>query len=308
MKTIVTKIALALTFMWSAFSTFAQQDEQASMYMFNPLHFNPAYAGSRGDMSAVGVFRAQWVGINGAPVTQFLSFHSPLSMKNMNAGLNVCNDRIGARNRTSFYGNYAYTLNFKNNTKLNLGISAGGDMMSVDFKKLKAYDPTETDYLTSFTQTTFNMGTGVYYYGERFYAGLSSPRLMETSLRSATTVLADAYVKRHFFMAAGYVHPINTLLDLKSSFLLKMTPNAPITLDVNVNAFYNKMYWAGIMYRFNESIGVNVAYQIKESFAIGYAYDFPINGLSTVKNGGSHEFMLTYDFNKNRAFGSPRYF
>lgn len=308
MKKRITKGLLTLFVLSLSNFYIAQQDEQSSMYMFNPLHFNPGYAGSRGDLSAVGIFRAQWVGINGAPVSQFVSLHSPISAKNMNAGLNLSNDKIGARNRTSFFGSYSYTLHFNNKLKLNLGLSAGADMMSVNYNKLKAYDPDETDYLTSFTQTTFNVGSGVYLYSDRFYAGLSSPRLLETSLRDVSTTLTDSYVKRHFFLAAGYVHPINTLMDIKSSFLLKMTPNAPVTMDLNVNAFYSKTYWLGVMYRFNESVGVNLAYQLKESLMIGYAYDFPINGLSSVKNGGSHEIMLTYDFNKNRAFGSPRYF
>jgi type IX secretion system PorP/SprF family membrane protein len=286
----------------------AQQDEQSSMYMFNPLHYNPAYAGSRGDMSLVGIFRSQWLGINGAPVSQFLSFHSPLSYKNMAAGLNISNDKIGARNRTAFFGNYAYTLRFENGGKLNLGLSAGGDIMSVDFNKLKAYDPTEVDYLTSFSSTTFNIGTGAYYYTDNFYVGISTPRVLNTVLKNNGITLSDSYTKKHFFLASGYVYPINSIVDLKSSFLLKMTPNAPITLDLNSNVFLYKKYWAGIMYRFNESIGVNLAYQHKESLMIGYAYDFPINGLSSVKNGGSHEIMLTYDFNRNKAFGSPRYF
>lgn len=308
MEKLISKYILVCLIGLSANFGFSQQDEQTSLYMFNPLHYNPAYTGSRGNLNAIGVFRSQWVGIKGAPISQFVSVHSPLTTKNMAAGINICNDKIGARNRTSFYGNYAYTLRFKNKTKLNLGVSAGGDMMSVDFNKLVANDPTETDYLTSFTQTTFNVGTGVYYYGERFYAGLSSPRILETKLENSGFILTPSYTKRHYFLAAGYVQPINTMLDVKSSFLVKMTPNAPITFDLNVNAFYAKKYWAGLMYRFNESIGVNLAYQLKESFMIGYAYDFPINALSTVKNGGSHEIMISYDFNKNKAFGSPRYF
>lgn len=307
MKTINKIIAVCLVFLTTN-SFFAQQDEQASMYMFNPLHYNPAYAGTRGDLSVVGVFRSQWIGIKGAPVSQFLSAHAPLSFKNMSAGINLSNDKIGARNRTCFYGNYAYTLRFKNKTYLNLGLSAGGDLMATDYAKLVAKDPNEIEVNNTFTQTTFNIGTGAYYYGEKFYVGLSSPRVLETKLEKDNITIAQAYTRRHFFLAAGYVKEINSMLDIKSSFVVKMTPNAPLTVDLNVNAFYGKKYWAGVMYRYNESIGVNLAYQLKESFMFGYAYDFPINGLSTVKNAGSHEIMLTYDFNKNRAFASPRYF
>lgn len=309
MKTLLNTSIFAALLVAMSTQAFAQQDEQASFYAFNPLHFNPAYAGSRGNFSAVAAFRAQWVGIDGAPQTQFLSAHSPIKAKNMALGLDVCNDKIGARNRTSFYANYAYTLRFKNKGKLNIGVSAGGDMMSVDFNKLKAKDPDETDYLSSFSATSFNVGTGLYYYTDRLYVGLSTPRVMESKLSNAGVVLSNTYIKRHYFLSGGYVIPINSITDLKTSFLLKMTPNAPITLDLNASAFFSKTWWVGAMYRFNESVGVNFAYQHKESILFGYAFDFPINGLSTVKNLGSHEIMVTFDLNpKNKAFGSPRYF
>lgn len=301
-------ILFGLTFCLSV-NVFSQQDEQSSMYMFNPLQFNPAYAGSRGDLSVTGIVRSQWVGIKGAPRSQFLSMNTPLKYKNMGVGMHISNDAIGAKNRTSFYADYSYTLNFKSGHKLNLGVSFGGEQISVDFMKLIAQDPTETDYLTSFSQFKFNSGVGAYYFSDRFYAGISSPRIFETRLENNGIVLSDNFTKRHYFIAAGYVHPINTVIDLKTSTLIKIAPNAPITVDLNANLFLYKMFWVGGMYRFHESAGVNLAYQVKETLMFGYAFDYPINGLSAVSNMGSHELMLNYTIsNKKKAFGSPRYF
>lgn len=290
-------------------SLFAQQDEQSSMYMFNPLQFNPAYAGSRGDVNIVGVVRNQWVGINGAPKTQFLSFNSPIKFRNMAIGMNLSNDQIGARNRTAFYADYAYTLNFQNGRKFNLGLSAGADQFSVDFQKLVALDPTETSYLASFSQLKFNGGAGAYYYGDRFFLGASVPRLFQSGLKNDGIVVSPTYFKRHYFISGGYVFNLNSVIDLKTSFLLKAVENAPLTVDLNANLFFYKTLWVGAMYRYNESVGVNFAYQIKESMMFGYAFDYPINGLSSVRNIGSHEVVLNYTLNrKNKSFGSPRYF
>ena len=262
MKSTITHFLVASLLLLTAHNAVSQQDEQSSMYMFNPLHFNPAYCGARGNLQAVGVFRAQWIGIEGAPRTQFLSVHGPISAKNMALGINLSNDKVGARNRTSFYGNYAYTLNFKNNNrKLNLGLSLGGDMMSVDYSKLKAKDPSETDYLSTFAKTTFNIGTGLYYHSAKFYVGLSIPRVLETKLKNSNIQLSNSYTKRHFFLSTGYVFKINSITDLKTSALVKMTPNAPVTIDLNANIYFYKTWWIGAMYRFNEAVGFNFMYQ-----------------------------------------------
>jgi type IX secretion system PorP/SprF family membrane protein len=306
---IQTAIFSLLVMMVISLSASAQQDEQSSLYMFNPLQYNPAYAGSRGDLNATAVVRSQWVGINGAPKSQFVSFNTPLSFRNMAVGMHLSNDIVGAKTRTSFYGDYAYTLNFEKGRRLNFGISGGGEQISLDYAKLIADDPTETDVLASITQFKFNSGIGAYYYTERFFAGFSIPRMFETGLKSNSVVLSNTYTKRHYFLTAGYVFPINSVIDLKTSVLVKAIANAPITADLNANLFFYKKVWAGLMYRFNESIGANVAYQIKESLMFGYSFDYPINGLNRVNNAGSHEIMLNYSMNnRKKAFGSPRYF
>ena len=300
--------ALILFLSFLTFKVNAQQDEQSSLYMFNPLQYNPAYAGSRGDLSVTGVVRSQWLGVNGAPKSQFLSLNSPIKSKNMALGFNLSNDAIGVKNRTSFYGDYAYTLNFKQGHRLNLGVSAGGEQFTVNYNKLLAYDITESDYLTSFSQFNFNAGAGLYYYTSKFFAGLSVPRLFQSSLKNKGVTLSDTYTKRHYFLTAGYVFNLNSVIDLKTSVLLKVVQNAPVTADLNASLFFYKKFWLGGMYRFNESLGVNIAYQIKESLMFGYAFDYPINGISRINNFGSHEIMLNYSLNKKKAFGSPRYF
>ena len=56
----------------------AQQDSQYTQYMYDTHSINPAYAGSRGSLSIMGVYRNQWVGLEGAPKTLNFSAHSPI--------------------------------------------------------------------------------------------------------------------------------------------------------------------------------------------------------------------------------------
>ena len=105
-----------------------QTEEQSSMYMFNPLLFNPAYAGSRGSIHGVGIVRFQWVGIEGAPRSQFLSFDAPVARQNLGLGLHASNDNIGAHSRTSVFADISYSLKLnKKGHRLNFGMSARVD-------------------------------------------------------------------------------------------------------------------------------------------------------------------------------------
>ncbi|MFC0181043.1 type IX secretion system membrane protein PorP/SprF [Pseudarcicella hirudinis] len=56
----------------------AQQEALYSQYMFNMMAVNPAYAGSRDVLSMTGLFRQQWVGVEGAPTTQSFTIDMPL--------------------------------------------------------------------------------------------------------------------------------------------------------------------------------------------------------------------------------------
>ncbi len=285
---------------------FAQQDEQSSLYMFNSLQFNPAYAGSRGALNASLIHRSQWVGLEGAPTTQFLSLHTPFARNSMGTGLHISHDSKGATSRTSAFADLAYSIPFgpRRKHRINIGMSAGLDAMNISFKNLVGEngDPFKVDA----SQMNFNAGAGIYYYSKNTYLGLSMPRMLNTEWTMGTTA---SLVKRHFFLAAGWVKPLNSVTDLKLSTLIKIVQNAPITVDLNANVFFYKSFWIGGMYRYNESAGANIAYQFQEKWMFGYAYDFVFNGLRNIGLGGTHEIMLTYDMNGRRTvYASPRYF
>ena len=314
MKTRILKLSI---FLLAALAVFhpgqvsAQTEEQVSLYMFNPLLFNPAYAGSRGSISMVGVGRFQWVGIEGAPVSQFVSLHAPLANQNLGLGLHASNDQIGARSRTSVFADVAYHLKLnKRNHRLSFGMSAGADWQVFDFNKLYTADPNDPVYTYYASKVRPNFGAGLYYYGTRHYVGLSVPRLLRNRLGD-DVVIGEALQRRHFYLTGGYVAKLNSLVDFKPSVLVKVTENAPVTFDINANFFIMNTLWIGPFYRFNESVGMNLAFQVKEFMTFGYAFDFPYNGLNVFRanNRGTHEVMISFDLKtKKRPYYSPRYF
>jgi type IX secretion system PorP/SprF family membrane protein len=75
MKTRIILFALLFTGVVS----YGQQDAQFTQYMYNTININPAYAGSRGAFSIFALHRTQWVGLDGAPVTNAVSVNTPLT-------------------------------------------------------------------------------------------------------------------------------------------------------------------------------------------------------------------------------------
>lgn len=289
-------------------SIYAQQDEQMSLYMYNKLYFNPAYAGSREALSAIAVARFQWVDFNGAPKTQWFSIHAPILQKSLGIGTHLVNDQIGNRKRTAAYLDISSGIRLnKNQSRLQVGLSGGFDMVGYDFSEVNVQDVQDPYYGTSYQATKPNLGAGIYYYSDKHYIGISSPRLFE-SFDDAVDTIVRKLNTRHFFLSAGYIFQLNSVFKLSPSALVKYSPNVPITIDANLSLLMYEKLWTGLMYRYNESVGVNVIYNLKETFSVGYVYDFPVNGLRTYQTG-SHEIFLRYDFvPKKSNYNSPRYF
>lgn len=293
-------------------TSFGQQDEQLSLYMYNKLYYNPAYAGSRNALSAIAIARFQWVSFDGAPNTQWFSVHAPLMNKSLGVGLHAVNDQIGNRSRTAAYADFSSSIALNNkSSRLAVGVSGGFDMIGYDFSNVNVVDPKDPYYGSSYNVTRPNVGAGIYYYSDKHYVSLSSPRLLEAQTDNpAITIdsITQLLNTRHLFFSTGYVFDLNSVFKLQPSILAKYTPNAPITVDVNASLLMYDQIWFGLMYRFHEAMGVNAVYTIKDALSIGYVYDFPINGLRTYQSG-SHEIFLRYDFTpKKQTITSPRYF
>lgn len=287
---------------------FGQTEEQASLYMFNPLLFNPAYAGTRGSINLVAGGRFQWVGFDGAPRSQFLSFSAPVVGQSLGLGFHLSNDQIGARSRTSAFADISYSIKLnRKNHRLAFGMSGGADWQVYNFSRLYTTDPDDPAYGYYASRVRPNFGAGLYYYGERHYLGISVPRLLRNRLGNQT--IGENLQRRHLYVTAGYVFKINSVIDFKPSTLVKISENAPLTFDLNANFLFYKTLWVGAMYRFHEAVGLNMAVMIKNTVTIGYAFDFPVNGMMNARQGGSHEVMVGFDLRtKKKAVRSPRYF
>lgn len=311
-------IPLSLLFMCCAmYTVIAQQDAQYTQYMYNTLSVNPAYAGSRGQLSIAALYRSQWVGLSGAPETFTLNFHSPLRNSRLGYGISIVSDNIGdgVVQETYLDAVISYTIDVSQDAKLSFGLKAGGNMLSLDFNGLRNFDNeivNGNDIDASFTP---NFGIGVYYHSDRFYAGLSAPNVLETeffdnSQRDANSVNFLSKERINFYLITGYVFDLNADLKFKPAILSKMVGGAPLQLDFSGTFLFNEKFSLGAAYRWNAAVSGLVGFQLSDQLMLGLAYDKETTDLGGAQfNDGSFEFFLRWELVKSfQRLISPRFF
>ncbi len=303
---------ILLTLLTICSEIFAQQDAQYTQYMYNTVSVNPAYAGSRGHMSIAGLYRSQWVGLDGAPETQTFNLHTPLGYRGVGLGLSFVNDKIGPTSETGIDLDMSYTIQTGYEGKLSFGLKASANLLDIRFSELnqdngQGIDPTLQQNIDN--QFSPNIGAGIYYHNTNFYAGLSIPRFLETEHFEEST-LSTAKEQMNWYFITGYVWDINPFLKFKPALLTKLVQGAPLQVDVSANFLFNEKFVGGIAYRWDAAFSGLVGFQVSDQFMIGVAYDREITALGGTRfNDGSFELIFRYDL--IRAIGnlkSPRFF
>lgn len=283
-------------------NAFGQQDTQYTQYMYNMIVLNPAYAGSTGVTSVGLLGRTQWVGIDGAPKTVTFSIHSPIG-KQVGLGFSVVHDEVGPVKEDNMYVDFSYTIKTSEESRLAFGLKGGLTFLDVRDFNLQDADPLNTPI----HETSPNFGAGVYYYTNKFYAGLSIPNFLETRhLETSNGQSSSVKEKMHYFLTSGYVFELNDHLKLKPSTMIKATSGAPLSVDLSANLLVEERFEFGLSYRLDDSISGMVGFRVNKDFRIGYAFDHTVSNYGQF-NSGSHELLLLFDFNRKNV-KSPRFF
>lgn len=294
-----------------ALVSFGQQDPMYTQYQNDPILINPAYAGSRGNLSLNGVFRKQWVGMDWPITTTSITVNSPFLNYKIGVGFTFINDQIGPQQQTGLYLDYAYHIRFPKNRTLSMGLKAGFNIFDRDLVGLNTqdYDPWiyETDRDPLFLP---NVGIGAYYYTENFYTGFCIPKLFRNDLDTEenTNELIPREDRTYYIMAGYVFDAIEPVLKLKPEFLTRFITGAPPSVELSLTAIAFDTFWGGIKWRIGDAIAGSVRWQINRQLQIGYSYDFTNSRLSDYSNG-THEIYINYVFKqRGQRILSPRYF
>ena len=301
----ILNITLSLCLISIMNTALGQQDPQFTQYFDNALFVNSAYAGSSGMLTATSIHREQWVGFDGRPSSTTISLHSPLSYESVGVGLTAVRDAIGPLNQTMFYGDFSYSLKLGERSKLAFGVKAGLNIISSNTSDLVTTVSGDPNLIQNVqNKINPNFGTGIYYHTPNFFVGAATPKLLEQSIDGTETNKE----KRHYFLIGGGIFRVNNEWKIRPTGQVKITANAPISIDLSATGIYMDQIFFGTMYRLNAAFGAFAQYQINPQFRIGLASDFSTTAIRNY-NYGTYEVLLSYDFAFNRkGIRSPRYF
>lgn len=305
MKKLLTALMILM-----AGTIYAQQDALFSQYMFNKLAINPGYAGSRELLTADMLYRSQWVNIDGAPKTLNASLHSPLNNPHLALGFNLSHDVLGPLAQTNVMGTFAYRIIFPK-SKLSFGLQAGIKNNGIVRNKINAYDQEDPSLIYSLKNKLVpDANFGIYYYSDKFYAGLSSHQLLQNQTLVVEDTAGNKQFTRllsHFYGMTGVAIPLGDNVVFRPSMLAKFVKNAPPQIDLNASFLFANTLWLGASFRTEKAVSLMTEINIAQNFRIGYSYDIWLNEIK-MYNKGSHEIRISYDFNVNKRMLTPRYF
>lgn len=319
MKKSISTIALA--FCLFSFVCEAQQQPNNTQFMYYKLGYNPAFAGSQEAPCVSCIVREQWVGLKGAPSIQALTFNMPLMNQRVGIGANIMRHSIGITTLYNVDGAYSYRVRMGQGT-LGLGVQGSVRSLTNDFNETVAIQSKPDDTAipgTNEGKFNFNFGAGLYFNSNRFYFGLSAPRLLKSSLDFSNE---DGVVSRevqHWYLMSGYTATLNDNLRLRPQFLLKYADNAPLNADLNLNLLIQDKFVAGVTYRtggnkveekWGESLDLLFGAQLTENLMFGFSYDFTLSAIREFTSG-SVEVSLHYCFGQlspNATLENPRFF
>lgn len=298
----------------------AQQDLMMTQFAYNKQFYNPSFAGFNKKFTATFLLRDQWMGLEGAPKTQNISFEFPIKNKNLALGLNIVNESIGIQKRLNIQSNYKYAVKLEN-AVLNLGIGLSFRNFQNDFtdQRLNPIDGFNVDPSISpqkYSANLFNVGAGAVYEKDKFYLGLSAPRLMKNRL---SDIEENMFSKEesHWYMILGNFFKLSHLWDFNPEILVKYQSAAPLDIDLHGEFLYNENLMLGFNYRTGgagnsggESLAFIAGFQFEKSLLVGAAYDL---GISEFRNthSGSIELFVRYRKSDGSSFEkivNPRHF
>lgn len=283
-----------------------------SQYLQNGLMINPAYTGTREVMSGFMSYRMQWMGTSGSPVIQSVSLHTPMKNDKVALGIMAQFMQFGFTKSTSIYANYAYHIRIGKG-KLSFGLKGGADMSNTDYTGIlltnmgdPVFNVNDKPYVLP------NVGSGLYYFSNKFFAGVSIPAFLSYKKTGKGSVQPfHSFNEYDIIFSAGGLITFSELFKFKPSLLIDYSFQDTKKLtqfDINGNFIIADIIWVGGSWRTSEEVAVGILQvQLNPQLMFGFSYDYPVGRMASYSKGSS-EFIIRYEFGYKVSTANPRYF
>ncbi|HTE31006.1 MAG TPA: type IX secretion system membrane protein PorP/SprF [Chryseolinea sp.] len=306
----------------------AQQKPHYTQYILNQYIVNPALSGIENYTDIKISHRHQWVGIQDAPVTTYLSIQGPIGKKDFRTtptsyeipgenprgqrywenytaaephhgiGMQVINDKTGPLSNLSAYATYAYHIGLSPRTSLAAGFGLGFNRIGLDASKLDFGDVNvDPAVYTSGVINKFrpDLMAGLYLYSADYFVGLSAQQIIPQQIDFSNGYVRPQEGKTvpHIFATAGYRFLVGYDFNLIPSVMIKYMTPLPMQVEVNAKLQYHDLAWVGASYRYKDGFAGMLGVNVSNTFNIGYAYDYTTSRLNNFTKG-THEIILGF--------------
>jgi type IX secretion system PorP/SprF family membrane protein len=315
----------------------AQQKPQFTQYVFNNLLFNPAVSGIENYTDLKAGYRSQWTGLDGAPVTSFLSVSMPIGNNFLQGdatsfpvqngdnpssrlytqnymaaephhgiGLIIMSDQTGPISQTNIDATYAYHLGLSAGVNLSVGFIAGLSHVNLNTAMITTETPNDPAIINGDNSLWApDLGAGTWLYASNYYIGASVQQLLPQSLYFNTNnVYNQVKASPEYFLTAGVKLFVADDVTFLPSFLLKAVSPEPVSCDINAKLNFNDKFWIGGSYRTDDSFAALIGVNINSFINVSYSYDFTTSALNTVSSG-SHEIVISLLLNNRYKVTCP---
>ncbi len=336
-KILLTSAILGMGF----FAAVGQQRPHYTQYVLNNYILNPALSGIENYGDVKMSMRDQWVGLDGAPQTYYLTIHGPIGKKDYRttstsyqvpgqnprgkaywesytaaephhgAGLTIVNDKTGLYSRFTANATYAYHLGLSPKTNLYAGFGAGISRVGYDRSKAKLIDPNDPLVIQNSDEINRirpDLSFGLWLYSADYFVGLSAQQIIPQKVKfSDDANFAGSKMVPHIFATAGYRFLVNDDINAIPSVMFKYVNGSPTNpqFDLNIKFQYRDLMWAGGSDRFKDGYAAMVGLNVGNTFNVGYSYDFTTTQLNTVSRG-THELMIGFLIGNKYSQACPR--
>ena len=340
------KIIFLLAGLYSCQVAFTQQRSSYTQYILNNYILNPALTGIENYTDVKISARDQWVGLNGAPRTAYLTIHGPIGKKDYRTtatsfevpgenprgssywesynaaephhgiGMSIINDRTGNFNRFSANASYAYHLGLSARTSLAMGFAGGISSIGLNTngKAFFGSDPTDPSVggtvASNLRKIKPDLSAGLWLYSADYFVGLAGQQIIPQKLAFVdnATFKTTGKLIPHVFLTAGYRFLLDEDFNLLPSVMVKYISGA---FKNNYQAEFNTK----LQYR--DLVWVGASYRQFD----GYAAMLGLNVANTFNIGyaydytktdlgtftkGTHELMIGFLINNRYGDTCPR--